>query len=358
MKLLRNILWALCIVLFTSCDIEEDREVCDYLVQLTYDYNEENTSKGRNMILNYVTHIDELIFDEQGILAHLQRITPDECYEYMNSEITLPPGRYSVIAIGNLDHRSDLHDEVNGDLTVGATRREDVRLSLENADTFDDGTRGDCEELYHGYHTFTVREEGLSRVRVDMVDAHFELRFRVTWKNVALQPVAGTYYAVLQDIPSEYNLMPEYIYPAGSINAVLHEPTGHDAYPHTDNNVIHHIPHTCHADNNILSHSNTSFLNADGEVRGTFVNYRIKTATDPVLTLYFAPDGVRSQGEDPMMLPREIKLKDYFAWIGVNLDHELKQDYAIDIVVDGDKILISPFDEFSVADWSDGGHLN
>ncbi len=358
MTLLKNILWMLCIVLFTSCDVEDNRVVCNYRVQLRYEYNEENTSHGQNMILYYISHIDELIFDEDGILVHIQHIGPDECFEYIGSEITLPPGRYSVIAMGNIDGRSLISDNINNDLIVGVTRRENVRLSLEDAYTFGDGTRGNCEELFHGYRTFTVREEGLSRVRVDMVNDHFELQFRIIWKNVDQRPEAGTYYAILQDIPSENNLMPEYFYPAGSFNAVLHEPTVNDAYPHTDNNVIHHIPRTCYRGHNILSHSNTTYLNADGEVWGKFVNYRIKTATEPVMTLWFAPNGIRSRSTDPMMLPREIKLKDYFSWAGLKLDHELKQEYALDIVVDGDQIFISPFDQFGVSDWTDGGALN
>ncbi len=353
---IKYMLLLLTCVLSAGCEMTlHETDICDYTVLLHYDYNEENTSKGRNMILSYVTHIDELIFDEEGVLVNLQRIEPDECRDYLDSEVMLPPGRYSVIAIGNIDHRSDLHDDALGNLKVGATRREDLRLSLDNAEELADGTHNNSEKLYHAYHTFIVREEGISRIRVNMINAHMELRFRVTWKRNTPSRT-DSYYAILETIPSEYNIMPEYIYPAGSFDAVLHEPTSHDAYPHTDNNVIHHIPHTCHADNNILSHSNTSFLNADGEVRGTFVNYRIKTATDPVLTLYFAPDGVRSHSTDPMVLPREIRLSEYFSFVGQRLDHELKQEYAIDITVEGDRIKITPLDDFSIADWNDGGH--
>ncbi len=348
------------ITLFVAgCDISlHETDICDYRVQLRYSYNVENTSRT-NAIGDYVAHIDEFIFDGKGVLFAVRKLTPDICSEEFVSELVLPAGRYSVIALGNIDGRSVLRDDANGDLIIGTTRREDIRLSLDNADAFADGTRGHCEELFHGYRTFTVRESGgASRVRVDMMNAHFELRFRVMWKNTTRTPAQGVYYTVLQDIPSEYGLMPEHIYHAGSLDAVLHEPTDHDAYPHTDNNIIHHIPYSCHAGNNILSHSNTTYLNADGEVWGKFVSYRIKSETDPVLMLYYAPDGVRSRGEDPMVLPREIRLKDYFTWMGVKLDHELKQEYALDIVVDGDQILISPFDQFGIADWNDGGHLN
>jgi hypothetical protein len=152
--------------------------------------------------------------------------------------------------------------------------------------------------------------------------------------------------------------MPEWVYPAGSFAAEQHNPDTHDQHNHTSNEVVHHIPHTTHADNNVISHSNTTYLNADGEVWGKFVNYRIKTATEPVMTLWFAAEGVRSRATDPMVFPREIKLKDYFAWVGQQLDHELKQEYVLNIVIDGNTIIINPFDNFGIADWTEGGTLN
>ncbi len=228
---IKYMLLLLTCVLSAGCEMTlHETDICDYTVLLHYDYNEENTSKGRNMILSYVTHIDELIFDEEGVLVNLQRIEPDECRDYLDSEVMLPPGRYSVIAIGNIDHRSDLHDDALGNLKVGATRREDLRLSLDNAEELADGTHNNSEKLYHAYHTFIVREEGISRIRVNMINAHMELRFRVTWKRNTPSRT-DSYYAILETIPSEYNIMPEYIYPAGSFDAVLHEPTSHDAYP-------------------------------------------------------------------------------------------------------------------------------
>jgi hypothetical protein len=346
-------------ILSPGCISEKNRNLCDYRVQLRYDYNEENSNRD-NRIGFHVTRLDEMIFDSEGVLASKRRFENGEYANPRASELVLDAGRYSVIAIGNMDDRSVLLDEATGEEpAIGVTRRETPRLSLENADPFGDGTRGPCEQLFHGYRTFTVREAaGISRVRVDMVNAHFELSFRVTWKNTSRAPAAGVYYAVLQDIPSQYKLMPEWVFPAGSFDAVRHDPALHDSYDHTANDVIHHIPHTTHEGNNVLSHSNTAYLNGDGEVWGRFVNYRIKTDTEPVMTLYYAADGARSRATDPMVLPREIKLKDYFAWVGQQLDHELKQEYTLDIVVDGDQIIISPFDEFSIADWNEGGSLN
>ncbi len=338
-----------------SCDTQDYREPCLYKVQLRYDYNEENGT-SENMIEYWVSHIDEYIFDDQNILFLTRRVTPDRCADYMNSEFDLPPGTYSVIAVGNADSRSAVQDEATGNAPLaGKTHREDMRLSLDNADEFEDGTKGPCEELFHGYRTFTVREVGASRVRVDMVNAHFQLRFRVTWRNNPA-PTRGAYYSVLDDIPSEYHLMPQYIYPAGSFSIENHDHEYHDLYPYEDNRVIHHIPHTNHQQRNVLTHSNTTYLNADNEVWGTFVNYRIKTATKPILRLYYAGE-TRGDGDDRMVLPRDIDLQAFFRWYNYELDHELKQEYVLDILVDGDTIIISPLDNLNVADWTEGGVL-
>ncbi len=352
MKLLKNILWVLCAVLFASCDIGADREVCNYRVQLRYDYNEENTSKGRNMILHYISHLDELIFDEEGVLVQMRRITPEQCREYMDSEITLPPGRYSVIALGNIDDRSLLHDDANGNLKVGTTRREDVHLSLENAEQLADEHHNNGEKLYHGYRTFTIRDEGISRIRVNMINAHMELRFRVTWKRNTPSRT-DSYYAVLESVPSEYNLMPEYIYHAGSVNAVLHEPTSHDVYPHSDNNVIHHIPHTTHGGNNVLIHRLDTRIDGDGEMAGSFTSYRIREETRPTLKIFRSG---ATRGEDDDQLLKTIDLQEYLDWQGYESPTTtLRQYYDLDIEVQSDGTM--KITSIDVADWSDGGSI-
>ncbi len=304
--------------LLAGCDVDmHEIEICTYTVQLRYDYNEENTT-DENKIVYWVKFIDEYIFDENDKLYHIRRVTDDMCTDYMNSELQLEAGKYSILAVGNGDC-STVWDARTGQLpVVGMTDREDLRMTLENADTFEDGTRGPCGELFHGYRTFTVREEGgATRVRVDMVNAHFQVRFRVTWRNSPV-PKRGTYYAVLEDVVSQYRLMPEWLYPAGSFVARQHDTRAHDDYPWSDNRVIHHLVHSQFERGNVIDHSNTTYLNADSEVWGQFVNYRVKNATPLIMKLYFAPDGTRGEN-DPMVLPREIDLGQYFAHFGYNL---------------------------------------
>lgn len=337
-------------VLADSCYIDRAaNEICDYNMQLRYDYNEENTSLA-NMIEYYVNTIDEYIFDAEGVLFQHRRFMADPCVNYMHSQINLPPGCYSVIAVGNRDDRSMVMDANNTGsaletLIPGVTRREDMLLELNNAEAKPDGTSGESERLYHGYKTFTVMPEGISRVRVDMVNAHMKLKFRVTWKNGATPPSGTGYYALLESVPSKYNLMPELIYPVNSFECQKHDPDLHDLYPSSCNSVIHHIPHVCHEQENVLRYRNEARINVDKEMWGEFISYRIKTMTRPKLRIFDAK-GVQ--------IVRDVDLQKYFDWLGYDVDSQLKQDYEIDIVIDGDKIIMMPLD---VADWEEGGVL-
>lgn len=347
-----KILLALVVVLssFTSCyDFDNNREICDYKVQLRYDYNEENGTT-QNMIEQYVFTIDEYIFGDDNKLYQKRRFTADRCTEHMNSELNLPPGKYSVIAIGNQDDRSVATDKLNqSEPTVGVTHRDDMLLALENPEHYG-GSCGESERLYHGYKTFTVKERGISRVRVDMINAHMTLRFRITWKNNTA-PARGNYYALLETVPSQYSLMPEFIYPIGSFDVANHDCDGHDGYPSDCNNVIHHIPLTCYsktaAPEMELCHRHNTYLNADKEMWGEFVSYRIKNATPVVLRIH-------STADDSRTLPSDIDVRAYLNHELENRDHTLRQDYALDIVIEGTKITIVPLD---IADWDEGGML-
>ena len=332
-----------------SCDVGDYGELCDYNLQLRYDYNEENTSQ-QNMIEYYVYGIDEYIFDEEGILFRHNRITPDVCREYLNSELTLPPGRYSVIAIGNRDERSGVWDNLTGNAPVeGQTRREDLRMALDNAEQLDGGTKGPSEKLYHGYRTFTVKPQGISRVRVNVINAHCFIRFRVTWRNNTTPPRGVDYHATLDGIASHYKLMPEYIYPRNTFDYALHDPAIHDDYAPDDNGVIHHIPFTHFEDRNVLSYRNDTRINADNELWGEFITYRFKTEDSPVLSI------VRSS-DDHLIVPKVIDLRVYFDWYYSNeSDYTLKQDYYINIDIDGNLITMMPL---NVADWEEGGILH
>ena len=90
-RVIRSLFMAvLASVSLTACfDYENHPEVCNYKVQLRYNYNRENTSGGKNMIDYYIYSIDQYIFDEAGMLFTHDRFTPESCREMMNSEFDL-----------------------------------------------------------------------------------------------------------------------------------------------------------------------------------------------------------------------------------------------------------------------------
>ena len=323
-------------------------DICDYTVQLRYDYNEEN-STSENRIDYVVRSLEEYVFDEREILVAINDIGRDICDGTWHSDLNLPPGRYSVIAVANRDHRSRLWDNASGGTPVkGVTHRDDMRMALESADTFDDGTKGESEKLYHGYRTFTIASQALTYIRVDMVHSHLLLRVRVTWRNNATPPKGEDYYVALETVPSDYRLMPEYIYPAGSFTYQTHNPVVHDHYPSVNNDVIHHIPKTCHELNNELIHRYDTRVNADNELWGEFTTYRVKLASSPKLRIARSSDNA-------LIVPKVIDLYEYFDWYEIEPDYELKQEYFIDIVIDGDKIILMPL---NIADWDEGDTLS
>ncbi len=333
--------------------IRDDLTVCVPGVELLYDYNEENSSR-ENKVEYWIQTIDEYIFDQSGILCSVRHLIPGR----FASKVDLPEGRYSVIAVGNTDGRSSVTDASLGRApVVGLTHREDLRLSLQNAEQFPDGTRGPSEELFHGYRTFSVGTTYTSRIRVDLVNAHFQLRFRIRWSDPRAEVPAGVYYAVLQGVSSRYALMPEWVYPKGSFIAELHSPQSHDTHAQTDNSIVHHIPETAHRGDNQLDHSHTTYLNANREIRGAFTTYRAKCDTPLTLAVHHASGDTRIRANDPMVLPHAIDLRAFFEWFDYNLDHELKQRYTLDIAVNGERMIITPIEEGGVGDWTEGGNL-
>lgn len=340
MKYTVLLLFALIAGFSASCDVEKERMICSYKVQLIYDYNEENNT-AENMIEYYIHTIDEYIFDEKNILLQHNNFGVDRCRPGLFSEISLPPGRYSVIAIGNKDERSVINEAV-----PGVTRREDMLLTLENCEQTvwnEKHVSGASERLYHAYMSFTVKEQGISRIRVDMVDSYLRLKFRVKWKNGGRPARDKDYYALLEGIPSQYSLMPEYIYPAGSFECKTYEYSIYDKYPSDCMVVIHHIPQTCYNNNNILIHGYNTNVNVDNEMWGEFISYRIQNSTQVLLSVYTV---------DGELIVKKIDLQAYFRWYGIDLNSELKQDYELDIFIDGDKIVITPLE---IADYEEGG---
>ncbi len=319
-----------------SCSIDDDPVLCTNNVEITYHYNLENTSQD-NEFTNYVHTATEYIFDDKGVLFRVNDLTLDACTGQYVSKQDLPAGKYSVLFIGNDSGLNDTGDARLGGVRLNETRREDLLLSLHGPGTHANPCNNG-DRLYYGYRTFSVAPAGTSLVRVDAVHSHLVLKYRVHWKNNP--PARGLYTAYLDGIPSQYGLMPEYVYDGAA--CCLHDPQQHDPYTQVCTSVRHHILRVGRM-HNILCHHIQSPMNGSFEVHGEFVAYRLRNTTAARISLY------NSNGTRVM---KEIDLSKYFREKGIGLDENLRQEFALDFLIDGDQVIVS---EINLEDWDEGG---
>lgn len=340
---IRTILFTLAVIFsVTSCyDYDDNRDICDYKVQIRYGYNMENSTEV-NMIGQFVSTIDEYIFDGQGILYAVNRIIPDPCGDGMKSELDLPPGRYSVISWGNLGTTCRVNDA-----RVGVATREDMLLALDNPCTIYPGYQNNSDRLYYGYRTFTVESKGISRIRVDMIHSHLVLKYKITWRNT--QPAnLGEYQMRMRGNPSEYAFKTEYI--SRNDQCREHDPDTDDEYLKICSETIHYIPSVLRT--NVLHHRFNSIIDVDKKIEGEIVGFRLRNGTPTILSFYEIT-GTRSFTERKAM--NDVDLNSYFTHHGIDLDRTLKQEYSLEFIIEDDgTVTVLPL---NLSDWTDGGSL-
>lgn len=343
----------------SSCQkvLDHNDTDCDYSVRLFYHYNRENMSRD-NVLPKYVKWIDQYIFDRDGVLLAIDPIGADVCDGTYNSELMLPPGRYSVIAVGNQTSMSRMWDNLN-DIAPkeGLTRREDMRLSLVN-EVRTRGTRGyydNCGRLYYGYRTFSIEQGKLSHIRVDMVHSHLVVDYTIRWKAGATPPAEPNgYYVQVSDIPSRYGAMPQYYFPGGQ--AGDHNPGHCDPYNRVCLEPLHHIPTVYKpdmfdpSDCNIVVHRSAA-VKASRTIIGQTVTYRLRNGGDVKFSLHRSGEA----GDPDRRLMKDVNLNRFFQEIGHNLDLALRQEYEIVFEIDADgrvAVFLA-----GVGEWDEGGGL-
>ena len=341
------------LLLVTSCEgwlgRYDDKE-CDYTVQIRYDYNRENTVRANEYGL-FIRHATTYIFDANHLLYAIDPVTADECTGEYVSEFDLPPGRYSLITVGNQTTMSEVSDNYNK-LQIGVTHREDLMLTL-RGQTITRGagdTYNNCGRLYHAYRTFTIAENDISRIRVDMVHSHCVINYTIRWRGMT-PPDATNYYVQMRDVPSKYNLMPQFIYPEPLSDCEAHDGEAHDTYPSFCDNVVHHIP-TVHNDRNILTHRSEAYRTGN-EIKGSTITYRLRNAGQTMLSLHTGA----TRGDRATQVMKEIHINHYLTTMGENLDHTLKQEYDIIFEIDPGTGLVHVY-FLEVGDWDEGEFFN
>ncbi len=339
---------AACMAALASCDIDDDAQVCDYNLQLNYHYNREDTSDG-NLLKQYVSSITEYLFDENGILFGVNELHWDECGELV-SEKTIPPGRYSVIAWGNMTGI----DIVELPQISNVNDRTLMTLHPDNPTLAEVGApQANGDRLFYGYRTFVVNEQGISRVRVDMTHSHLALGFQVKVNDHTF--AEDTRFVMeLKEVPSLYRFMPEYC--AGyRVTPFTHDPLL-DPYLKISNDVDHYIPFV-EQTANIYTHVTGGTMDSEGMIEGLFLTYRLRNTTSPVLNFYVYPD---SDSTTPLHLIEDYPLDDFFAahYPGLDLDKTLRQEYMLMIEIDGNLITVLPGDAGELGGNDMGGNNN
>lgn len=316
-----------------SCNIDGDLAECPYNARLEYWY----TGTGQaNVLPDYIFRMQEFVFDSLNILRQVNELGGKK---NIAAELDLSPGRYTLVAWGNLDSCSSLNEA-----EIGRTRLTDILLYANNP--VPPETRVNVplrqqngELLYYGYTSFTVQSQGVSRQRVDMVHAHLKLDITVKWKGKAPTDT-GDMYMSLSGMPSAYGFLPEFEVKGSPYSTYG---TAADGSP-TRSGVWYYIPERPE-DYPLITYEVPVKMDITRTVNATFISYRIGSDDHPVVRLY---------GGGKQLL-KDIDLYKYFRTMQIDLDENLRQEFSLVMEVDaaGGVIVSSA----TVSDWVDGGAI-
>ena len=316
-----------------SCNIDGDLAECPYNARLEYWY----TGTGQaNVLPDYIFKMKEFVFDSLNVLRRINEIGGKK---NLAAELNLPPGRYTLVAWGNLDSLSSLNES-----EIGRTKLADILLYANNP--VPPETRVNVplrqengELLYYGYTSFTVQSQGVSRQRVDMVHAHLKLDITVKWKG-KVPTDTGDMYMSLSGMPSAYGFLPEFEVKGSPYSTYG---TAADGNP-TRSGVWYYIPERPE-DYPLITYEVPVKMDITRTVNATFISYRIGSDDHPVVRLY---------GGGKQLL-KDIDLYKYFRTMQIDLDENLRQEFSLVMEVDaaGGVIVSSA----TVSDWVDGGAI-
>jgi hypothetical protein len=346
LKEMKTLLLLLCLAIVpASCDIGSDICDCPYNVQLEYRYHRDGLF-GYNELGYYVASLKEFIFDESDILIAANSYNvPHGSGEFL-SEQMFQPGRYTAITWGNWYSYETAVEEA----VVGVTTKQEMLMFMNHpqdnskaaADTA--SVQGYSDRLYYSYRTFTVRDFGITRISMDLTNAHCLLNISAVWNDASGHPRIGDdYFFVLKQTPSLYHFTPEAL-----VRNRTHpnEYDGQDDYLHNDNTHINYIPRESRSENVVhVSHGTIASEGRRNVLYTQFITFRYRNDAHVSLSIILA---------DGQPVTKEIDLCRFFNDIGINLNYALLQEYNIRLEITGDRVLVSLV---TIDDWDDGGML-
>ena len=321
----------LCLVtaLFSACDISAELPDCDYNARLEYWYV---YTGGENELPDYVDCLDEYLFDSDGILRQVTHLPEDSLPAHT---LVVAPGLYTLVSWANLDGRSRVVPAV-----IGQTRLEEIRL-IHNDEVLLSSTKkvaanskgvyefSNNEPLYYATDILEVPRSGIVRKRVNTTHAHAVLKVTVQWlKNVPANTNDFTFS--LRGLSSGYG------FDIGeTVNTAV---SGFN----TGNGTVYYIPRVVEFP--YVNHRIKASMRPNRTLTGDLVTYRYTDDTDLFFRVW--------AGDKPLI--REVNLSQFFREMSIPLSRNIRQEFAITIRIDGDKISVL---FTGASDWEDGGTI-
>lgn len=163
--------WLLpCCLLFFSCSLEDDRDLCceNNIVRFRYLY------RGIDRFREYIHEMQYFLFDGSGY--YLGEMRPLEGEMELIRIDSLEAGSYTIIGIGNLKDYAKLEGHVENGL-------EEFKLTVDNyfknTNTFTNG-----DQLYWGKCDFTISSGTSNSFLGEMSNVHCLLHLRVEWERL------------------------------------------------------------------------------------------------------------------------------------------------------------------------------
>lgn len=334
-RLYNNLLLS-AIFLVVSCSMDDELMTCPYNVQLEYWYSQEGT-KDQNMMNNYIYDVVEYIFDEDELLYSIQKLPGNSVRGKYFSEMTLPPGRYTVVAWGNLPNTDPIFHPTIGETTLDmmVIRLGMIDRAISNNNDDPDRIWGNIGRIYYAYSTFTVQEKSISRIRIGMTHAHCVLDVTVKWK-VNAPPNTKNFRLQLRDVPGVYMGSPSY---GSGIDGPVKIPV--TDYPVNNRNAIYYIP-TVQDGKKLQRHQAEAKMDITRTLKGELITHRYCNNSHILFSVYAGDE----------QITKEIDLQKYFQAMNIDRDQNLRQEFHIVVEVQKDQIVVYPA---ILSDWENGG---
>lgn len=318
---------SLCI--FTSCSLQDVRDVCCEGVILRYRYISDDKDLYKQMIQTERHYL----FDDKGTFMY--EVPVDSARRTEVRLRNLKEGTYTMLTIGN---RTEDYTYMDA-LKPGETQLKDVTLALQHR-TEDNAAYTNAEELFWNLRTFESKLKESRTYLCDMANIHCHLHIKIGWER-DLPEGSDRYTVELSKLVPQYRME---INPAYTLQVMGGPEEGADRNEPTRDYSVHHYPYSPKPHDAVVWSDNT--------LRGRELFYEVRTLRyldEAIPTLQLWHDGAR-------LFNRPIDLEPIFKDWGWYPNLNPEQEYRIELLIlDNGQVIVKPWVTSSVLDWEDGG---